>query len=232
MDYVADIHNLPNHVAVIMDGNGRWAKGRGLPKIKGYEAGSRAAEQIIDVCLNYSIRYLTLYAFSLENWLREKGDIDSLMKLLDSYLSSTVYSLVDKQVRISFIGNLSLLPSNILKKIEEVQLSTYNNSGLFLNVAISYGARQEIVAAVNSIICNNIKVVDGTVIKNFLSSKNLPDVDLLIRSGGEKRLSNFLLWQLAYAELYFCNTMWPDFTRKHFLEALNEYSMRNRRYGR
>ncbi|KJV69183.1 polyprenyl diphosphate synthase [Candidatus Neoehrlichia procyonis] len=231
MDYVA-IHNLPNHVAVIMDGNGRWAKDHGLPRIKGYEEGGRAAEKVIDICLDYSIQYLTLYAFSLENWLREKGDIDSLMELIDSYLSSAVYSLVNKNVKINFIGNLELLPNNIIRKINEIQLATFSNDGLFLNIAISYGARQEIVEAVNSIICNNVKVVDGEIVKSFLCSKNLPDVDLLIRSGGEKRLSNFLLWQLAYAELYFCSIMWPDFTRKHFVEALNEYSMRNRRYGR
>ncbi|MGN7661491.1 MAG: polyprenyl diphosphate synthase [Anaplasma sp.] len=225
---------LPEHVAIIMDGNGRWAASRGLPRIEAYEKGLVVAEQIVGACANRSIRNLTLYAFSLENWFRGVEEVNDIMQLMSNYLSSSrLRTLANNYgVRVRFVGDLGLLKPELLELMSDMQSATSGNCALFVNVAVSYGAKQDIVYAVNSILSAGVSSVNEEVLSSFLWTKDLPDVDLLIRSGGEKRISNFLLWQLAYAELYFCDAMWPDFTVADFSYAVDDYLSRNRKYGR
>ncbi|MGN7678334.1 MAG: polyprenyl diphosphate synthase [Anaplasma sp.] len=225
---------LPEHVAIIMDGNGRWAAGKGLPRIEAYKKGLVAAEQIVEACANRSIRNLTLYAFSLENWFRNAEEVNDLMQLMSDYLSSPRLRTLanDYGASVRFVGDLGLLRPELLELMSDMQSATGGNGALFVNVAVSYGARQDIIYAVNSILGAGVSSVNEEVLGNFLWTKDLPDVDLLIRSGGEKRISNFLLWQLAYAELYFCDAMWPDFTVADFSYAIDDYLSRNRKYGR
>ncbi|MDD9331337.1 MAG: polyprenyl diphosphate synthase [Wolbachia sp.] len=229
-----NFESLPKHLAIIMDGNGRWAGNQGKTKIDGYTKGSEVAYDIAKYCTTLTIPYLTLYALSTENWLRPKDETDSLLDLFYSVLISEdkINFICNCNIKLNFIGNLSLLPERILEQMSRVEEFTCNNNGLSLTIAVSYGAKQEIVQAVSSIVKNNISCVSEDEFKKFLYTKDLPELDLLIRTGGEKRLSNFLLWQAAYAELYFCDTLWPDFSCKHLNKALKEYAKRERKYGR
>ncbi|MDN5247603.1 MAG: polyprenyl diphosphate synthase [Wolbachia endosymbiont of Tyrophagus putrescentiae] len=223
--------DLPKHLAIIMDGNGRWARNQGKAKIDGYKKGSDVAYNIAKYCASLSIPYLTLYAFSIENWLRPQDEINALLELFYSILTSEKFTC-DGNIRLNFIGNLSLLPSRILEQMKKAEEMTCNHNGLLLTIAVSYGAKQEIIQAVSVIAKNNIGYVSEDEFEKFLYTKDLPRLDFLIRTGGEKRLSNFLLWQAAYAELYFCNTLWPNFSCKHLTKALQEYIKRERKYGR
>ncbi len=225
------------HVAIIMDGNGRWAKNKGLPRYLGHKKGAEAVQLVIECCREEKIKYLTLYAFSSENWQRSKEEIDNLMELLRYYLDNHFDDYHKAEIKVKVIGDLSKLPSDICQKIANIENVTKNNSGLNLCIALSYGSRQEIISAVKDI-ANDVKAgkiaidnIDENLLDTHLYTKNIPDPDLLIRTGFEKRLSNFLLWQLAYTELVFSDILWPDFKAQNFKDALNEYKARERRYG-
>jgi undecaprenyl diphosphate synthase len=233
-----DKNTIPNHIAIIMDGNGRWARKRGLRREKGHQAGKKSVKKIIESCIELGIKYLTLYAFSTENWNRPKIEIDFLMQLLFLSLNDEFDNLNKNNIKFDTIGNLKRLPKKISNYLEKVKLETNGNSKLTLTLALSYGSRYEIVDALKEIslkVKNNIissKNIDESVINNHLYTRNLPDVDLLIRTSGEKRISNFLLWQIAYSELYFTEKLWPDFEKKDFYKALISYQNRERRFGK
>jgi undecaprenyl diphosphate synthase len=227
---------IPNHIAIIMDGNGRWARRRMLPKSLGHRQGMLAAEKIINKCKLLGVRYLTLYAFSLENWSRDRSEVDDLMNILSDYLENRVKELLNDNVRVMFIGNKDLLPINIQNKMREIEdLSKLNEFNLIL--AISYSGRDEIECAAYNLANSALKDPDilnlkRGVFKDFINPLEIPDPDLLIRTGGEKRLSNFLLWQIAYSELYFVDKFWPDFYAQDLLIAIEDFSKRDRRYGK
>ncbi len=217
-----------------MDGSGRWASKHGKTKADGYKKGSKVALSIIKHCAELAIPYLTLYAFSMENWQRPKDETDELFSLFYSFLTDkgqldSVYNL---NIKLNFIGNLNLLPYNLTQEIKKTEEITSKNNGLLLTIAVSYSSKQEIINAVSIIRENNINDISEDKFGSFLYTKNLPQLDLLIRTGGEKRLSNFLLWQAAYAELYFCDTLWPSFSCKGLIKALQEYARRERKYGK
>jgi len=230
--------NIPNHIAIIMDGNGRWAEQKGLPRLFGHQSGVNSVKKVVEVARKNKINYLTLYAFSQENWSRPKEEIGTLMKLLVETLRDEFEDLLNNNIKLNAIGNLSLLPVNVQKELKEIIFETSNNSGMTLTLALSYGSRQEIINAVKEISLKvkndliDVEKIDDSLIKNNLYSPNLPDVDLLIRTSGEKRISNFLLWQIAYSELYFTDTYWPDFDENEFINALIEYKKRERRFGK
>lgn len=229
---------LPKHVAVIMDGNGRWAELRGLPRIAGHQEGINSVREMITQCLELGIQALTIYAFSQENWNRPTQEITALMGLLEHYLSTERASLIEQRVRFRAIGRLELLPESAQHWVRTTEKETAHLDKLALTVALSYGGRAEIVDAVRTLIHDaNVGAiqpgqVDETTIQQYLYTHPLPDPDLLIRTSGETRISNFLLWQLAYTELCFTPTLWPDFRRREFLLALLEYQRRERRFGR
>ncbi len=229
---------LPKHVAVIMDGNGRWAELRGLPRIAGHREGINSVREMITYCLELGIQALTVYAFSQENWKRPSQEISALMSLLEHYLSTERASLIEQGVRFRTIGRLELLPQSAQHWVRTTVKETAHLEKMVLTVALSYGGRAEIVDAVRRLLAEARQGtiqpddVDETVIQNHLYTSPLPDPDLLIRTSGETRISNFLLWQLAYTELYFTPTLWPDFRRREFLLALLEYQRRERRFGR
>jgi undecaprenyl diphosphate synthase len=231
-----DGYNIPRHVAIIMDGNGRWAKARGLPRTVGHKKGVEALEQVLQSCRDIGIEYLTLYAFSSENWQRSPEEVKSLMMLLSLYISKELKRLHKEGVRLRIIGDRSRLQSDILKKIEEAELLTKDNTVLNLTVAISYGSRQEILRAAK-LLCQDVLAgsdldeVSEEAFSNYLYTKETPDPDLLIRTGGEQRISNYLLWQMAYTELCFLDIMWPDFGKSEFEAAIAEFGKRERRYG-
>ena len=233
-----DKNTMPNHIAIIMDGNGRWARKRGLRREKGHQAGKKSVKKIIESCIELGIKYLTLYAFSTENWNRPKIEIDFLMQLLFLSLNDEFENLNKNNIKFDTIGNLERLPKKISNYLEKVKLETNGNSTLTLTLALSYGSRNELIDAMKEIslkVKNNIissKNIDETVINNHLYTRNLPDVDLLIRTSGEKRISNFLLWQIAYSELYFTEKLWPDFEKKDLYKALISYQNRERRFGK
>ena len=231
-------NNIPQHVAIIMDGNGRWAAKKALPKIAGHRAGVKAARLVLRGAKDLGIKVLTLYTFSTENWNRPKREVGALFRLLEEYLDKEANRLIKNNIRFSIIGDIKGLPESLQEKLTEVIESTKNNTGLILNLALNYGSRGEIIAAVRSI---SKAVLDGRVAiddideKSFsghLYTKDLPDPDLLIRTSGEYRLSNFLLWQMSYTELYITKKLWPDFTKADLKRALREYQKRVRRYGR
>lgn len=233
-----DQDRLPNHIAIIMDGNGRWAKQRGMYRIKGHENGSKAGREIVEGCAEIGVPFLTLYAFSTENWNRPKVEVDLLMKLLVSSLKKELDTLQENNIKLNAIGNLDNLPSKARRELLRVMDETKNNSRMTLTLALSYGSREEITKTIKEIsvkVKNNLispADIDETLINNHLYTQNLPDVDLLIRTSGEQRISNFLLWQIAYAELYFTETLWPDYTKKHLFEAILNYQNRERRFGK
>ncbi|TNJ41897.1 isoprenyl transferase [Tamlana fucoidanivorans] len=229
---------LPVHIAIIMDGNGRWAKQKGLIRAVGHENGTKSVKQSVEACAELGVKNLTLYAFSTENWNRPKLEVQTLMKLLVSSLKKEIKTLQDNNIKLNAIGCLSTLPSKVYKELFEVIEKTKNNTRMTLTLALSYGSREEITNAVKEIsikVKNNIispETIDESIINEHLYTQNLPDVDLLIRTSGEQRISNFLLWQIAYAELYFTNVLWPDFTKQHLYEAIIEYQKRERRFGK
>jgi len=228
---------LPAHVAVIMDGNGRWAKQRGLPRIEGHRNGAESVRAIVRAAGEVGIKYLTLYAFSVENWNRPKDEVDTLMKYLARYLKTEVGDLMKNNVRLEIIGQIYRLPEFVQEQLEKTRATLARNNGLTAVLALSYGGRQEIVEAVRDIAA---KVQQGKlepaeineqVVAQHLYTRHLPDPDLLIRTSGEMRVSNFLLWQISYAELVVTPTLWPDFRKAQFFEALEEYARRHRRFG-
>lgn len=229
---------LPQHLAIIMDGNGRWAKEKGKLRVFGHEHGVKTVRVITEKCASIGIKYLTLYAFSTENWKRPRIEVETLMRLLVSSLKKELPLLHKNDIKLNAIGNIQSLPSRAYKELKEVIAKTADNKSMTLTLALSYGAREEIKNAVQSIsvkVKNNIispENIDETIINNHLYTRNLPDVDLLIRTSGEHRISNFLLWQIAYAELYFIDVFWPDFSEQHLLEAIKNYQHRERRFGK
>ncbi len=233
-----DKENLPRHVAVIMDGNGRWAKKKGQRREYGHREGRKAVKRIVESCAELKIKNLTLYAFSTENWNRPKLEIEFLMQLLLLSLKDELKNLNKNNIKFETIGNLYRLPKKISNYLLKVKEETKNNSALTLTLALSYGSRSEIVNVVREIsdkVKNNIislKKIDESVINDHLYTRHLPDVDLLIRTSGEKRISNFLLWQIAYAELYFTKKMWPDFEKEDLYKAIISYQNRERRFGK
>jgi len=230
--------NLPEHLAIIMDGNGRWAKSKGKLRVFGHENGVKTVRATVENCAKIGIRYLTLYTFSTENWNRPKLEVETLMRILVSSLRKEVKTLNKNNIRFNTIGNLKSLPNKAQKEIAEVVAKTSVNTGTTLTLALSYGAREELVNAMQNIsikVKNNIispENIDETIINNHLYTHNLPDVDLLIRTSGEHRISNFLLWQIAYAELYFIDVLWPDFNEHHLVGAILNYQNRERRFGK
>ncbi len=230
--------NLPKHIAIIMDGNGRWAKQQGMMRAFGHENGTKAVRQTVEAAAEIGIENLTLYAFSTENWNRPKLEVQTLMKLLVSSLKKEIKTLQDNNIRLAAIGNLHTLPKKVYNELHEVIEQTKGNDRMVLTLALSYGSREELLNTVKEIsikVKNNIispEKIDESIINEHLYTRNLPDVDLLIRTSGEQRISNFLLWQIAYAELYFTCVLWPDFTKQHLYEAINEYQKRERRFGK
>lgn len=230
--------NIPKHLAIIMDGNGRWAKQKGLLRTLGHESGTKSVKRIVETCSKLGIENLTLYAFSTENWNRPKLEVDTLMKLLVSSLRKETKTFQENNIRLNAIGNLTKLPNSILKELNEVMDKTKDNTTMTLTLALSYGSREELLNVVKNIsdkVKNNIisiEAIDESIINQHLYTHNLPDVDLLIRTSGEHRISNFLLWQIAYAELFFTDVLWPDFTEEHLHEAIISYQKRERRFGK
>lgn len=229
---------LPQHIAIIMDGNGRWAKKQGLMRAMGHEKGTKAVREVVEACSEIGVPHLTLYAFSTENWNRPKLEVDTLMKLLVSSLKKEIKTLQDNNIALNAIGSLETLPKKAQKELMEVISKTKDNKRMTLTLALSYGSREELITAVKKIgekLKNNeisLKDIDESVINKHLYTHNLPDVDLLIRTSGEERISNFLLWQIAYAELYFTNILWPDYRKEDLYEAIYNYQNRERRFGK
>jgi undecaprenyl diphosphate synthase len=228
---------LPSHLAIIMDGNGRWAKARMLPRLMGHRKGVETVRIIVEECSRIGIGYLTLFAFSAENWSRPKTEVRSLMSLLKKYIRREVPRMMRNNIRFNVIGNRSDLPEDVSLALDDAIDRTVGNSGMLLTLALSYGARQEIVDAARRIAIDlaNSRIdpecLTETLFSSYLYTEGLPDPDLLIRTSGEMRISNFLLWQLAYAELYFTDINWPDFNRKELYRAIAEYQSRERRFG-
>ena len=229
---------IPKHVAIIMDGNGRWAKDKGLPREFGHQNGVNSVKSIVQEAYKSGIEYLTLYAFSIENWDRPSDEVSSLMSLLVSTLRDEFDEIFDKDIKLNAVGEINSLPKEVVSELEFIINKTKNNRKMNLTLAISYGGKQEIFNAVKMIadkVKNNLIELnnfDDSIINSHLYTKNLPDVDLLIRTSGEQRISNFLLWQIAYAELYFTDVYWPDFSKEDFNLALENYKSRERRFGK
>ena len=232
-----DFENLPQHIGIIMDGNGRWAKKRGLPRSGGHAAGAKTFERIVEDAGNIGIKVVTVYAFSTENWQRPKEEVNALMLLLEDYLDHGLERLAGRDVKIHFIGDTSAFSDEFQKKLCHMEKTTCNNSGLLLNVALNYGGRAELTNAVR-LICQKVNEgilspddIDEALISEHLYTKGQPDPDLIIGPSGEFRLSNFLMWQSAYSELWFSNCLWPDFTKEDLLNSILDYQKRNRRFG-
>ncbi len=232
-----DLKRLPNHIAIIMDGNGRWAERRHLPRVAGHRAGVKAARVVIESCARLHIPCLTLYAFSLENWRRPRAEVDFLMRLLREYLKREMPLIQRNNIRLLVIGRSSELPEGVREDIREAMRLTARNTGMRLVIALNYGGRAELADAFNALLdhvrANGLAAfrADEKTISNHLYTAGLPDPDLLIRTSGEMRVSNFLLWQIAYAELYVTEELWPDFSRARLLDALVDFQRRERRYG-
>ena len=222
-----------DHIAIIMDGNGRWAIDKGMDRLLGHKEGAKSAKKIIEVCSDLKIKYLTLYAFSTENWNRPQYEVDSLMSLLSSMLENEIKELERNNIVFSVVGRIEDLPTSVQKIISEAIDRTKNNTGLILSLALSYGGRQEIIDAINKIILSKkSEIIDEEIVKNNLYCPEIPDPDLIIRTAGEYRLSNFLLWQSAYAELFVSNKNWPDFKEKDLMKALKDFENRDRTFGK
>ena len=231
------MENLPKHIAIIMDGNGRWAKKRFLPRTAGHKAGVETVRTVITECKRLGIKHVTLYTFSTENWKRPALEVETLMTLLQSYLKKEVAELNRNNVKLTAIGDIEKLPKSCLEELKKAMELTKNNDGPNLNLALNYGGRYDITNAVKQISRDienhklNSESITEETIKNYLSTKSIPDPDLVIRTSGEQRLSNFLLWELAYAELYFTDVYWPDFDEKELQKAIYTYQNRDRRFG-
>jgi undecaprenyl diphosphate synthase len=226
-----DATRIPKHVAIIMDGNGRWAKSKGYPRLAGHRAGVESVRQAVRTCSELGVSYLTLYSFSTENWLRPKDEVNELMKLLSYALKKETLELGKNNVRLRAVGRLDGLPSSVREELERACKKLEKNTGLTLNLALNYGSRQEIVDAVNALIAQGAKYVTEKDISTALYTGDMPDPDLVIRTSGEMRVSNFLLWQIAYSELYVTPTYWPDFRDENLREAVREFQRRERRFG-
>ncbi len=232
-----DYKRIPTHIAIIMDGNGRWAKKRGLPRVMGHRAGIKTVREIIKSCSELNVKILSLFAFSTENWRRPKEEVDALMDLLVLTIENELDELIGNNIIIKTIGDKGGLPKYVQKKVVEAEEKTKKNTGMIVNVALNYGGRKEIVDGVKEIckkVINNeisINDIDEHLFSQMLYTKGLPDPDLLIRPSGELRLSNFLLWQNAYTELWFTPVFWPDFTKEHLISAIKDYQKRDRRFG-
>ena len=232
------LKNIPNHIAVIMDGNGRWAKKKGKERIQGHKKGILSVRKLVEEASKINISYLTLFAFSTENWKRPKNEVSTLMDLIVLSLDKELKTIIENKIKLNAIGDINSLPEEVKKKLKETIEKTKKNRKLILTIAINYGGKEEITNALKTII-NKVKKniilkenVDEELINTHLYSKNLPDVDLLIRTSGEKRISNFLLWKISYAELYFTNILWPEFNKNHFYKAIINYQKRERRFGK
>ena len=234
------MNKIPQHVAIIMDGNGRWAQSRGLPRVAGHRAGVQTVREIVKAAIESGIQVLTLYAFSQENWKRPKEEVSVLMELLDFFIDKEIRNLVKEGVKVRTIGRIEALPPYTLGKVRQLIEATQCNDKLILNIALNYGARTEILDAVTRILKeakdgdlsrNAVPALTEEEFANYLYTAGLPDPDLLIRTSGEMRLSNFLLWQLSYAEIYITKKFWPDFKKSDFLKAIQEYGKRERRFG-
>lgn len=228
---------VPYHVAVIMDGNGRWARKRGLPRVAGHRAGMKSVKEVTAAANEVGVRVLTLYAFSTENWKRPEQEVDFLMRLPQEFLVTELQSLIENNIRIQILGNILALPLHTQESVNEAVEKTAGNTGMLLNIALNYGSRSEIIEAIRTIAEDvkkgtlAVEEIKEDTLNSRLLTKGIPDPDLLIRTSGELRLSNFLLWQCAYTELWFTDIFWPDFTREHFFEAIREYQKRGRRFG-
>ncbi|MBI3312576.1 MAG: isoprenyl transferase [Candidatus Omnitrophica bacterium] len=232
-----DHSRLPRHVAIIMDGNGRWARARGMPRVMGHRAGIRSVRSVVEAAREAGIDVLTLYAFSVENWKRPAGEVSTLMRLLNEYLRRELSNLMRNEIRLNVLGDLEGLPKGVQKNLLEVMRSTGENRKMILNLALNYGGRAEIVRAAREI-AERVKTgqlklsqIDEELFRKYLYTDGQPDPDLLIRTSGEQRISNFLLWQISYAELYLTPRFWPEFGKEDFLKALAEYQQRDRRFG-
>ena len=234
----SELKTIPRHIAIIMDGNGRWAKERGLPRIAGHREGINSVREITKICGEIGVKYLTLYTFSTENWSRPKTEVKALMTLLLSTIKKEIKELHKNDVKFSTIGDISILPKGTIKGIKEGEKLTFDNSGLNLILALNYGSRQEIISAVNSIVLDiktgslDSKSIDENIFSSYLDTNNCPDPDLLIRTSGELRISNFLLWQSAYTEMYLTNTYWPSFRENELFTAIVDFQNRERRFGK
>jgi undecaprenyl diphosphate synthase len=229
--------NIPKHVAIILDGNGRWAKKRMMPRNYGHTQGSKNVEKICEDAYKMGIEYLTVYAFSTENWKRPKDEVDALMKLLQTYLETSIKTSTKNNMKVRVIGDKSILNDDIRKSIDNLEEASKNNTGLKFQVAINYGSRDEIIRAIKALSMDikenktEIDHIDEETFNKYLDTKDIPDPDLLIRTSGEQRLSNFLLWQSAYTEFYFTDVLWPDFNKKELIKAVEYYSSRTRKFG-
>lgn len=229
--------NVPQHVAIILDGNGRWAKAKGMPRNYGHAQGSKNVEKICEEAWRMGIKYLTVYAFSTENWNRPKDEVDALMKLLRNYMKSCLKTAEKNDMKIRVLGDKKRLDEDIRNRIDELEKATVHNGGLNFQIAINYGSRDEILRAVRRLAqdCTDGKVqpdaIDEGVFESYLDTHGIPDPDLMIRTSGELRLSNYLLWQLAYSEFYFTDVPWPDFTKEDLEKAIEQFNARDRRYG-
>ncbi len=232
------LHNVPRHIAIIMDGNGRWAKKQGMQRVFGHRNALTAVRQAVEASSDIGTKFITLYAFSTENWNRPKLEVDALMSLLINSLKKELPDFQKNGIKVNSIGAIEKLPKKAQRVLQEVIHETQNNNTITLTFALSYGSREEIVNAIKNIskkVVNNeidVKKIDEKIINNHLYTFNLPDVDLMIRTSGEQRISNFLLWQMAYAELYFTDVLWPDFRKEHLFDAVINYQNRERRFGK
>ncbi|HKM22837.1 MAG TPA: isoprenyl transferase [Lachnospiraceae bacterium] len=229
--------NVPNHIAIILDGNGRWAKSKGMPRNYGHAQGSKNVEMICEEAYKMGVQYLTVYAFSTENWNRPKEEVDALMKLLRNYMKTCLKTAAKNRMCVRVLGDKTGLDADIRERIEELEQATKDNDGLHFQIALNYGSKDEILRAVNHLIEDreNGKIskdkVTAECLEGYLDTAGLPDPDLLIRTSGEQRISNFLLWQLAYAEFYFADVHWPDFSKEELIKAIEVYNSRDRRFG-
>ena len=228
---------IPQHIAIILDGNGRWAKAKGMPRNYGHTAGAKNVETVCQAAHDLGVKYVTMYAFSMENWNRPEGEVEALMKLLESYLKNCIKTADKNNMRVRVIGDTTRLSERFQERIRELEAASAKNDGLNLQIAINYGSRDEMTRAMRrmseDVAAGKRKPEEITesVFEEYLDTAGIPDPDLLIRTSGELRLSNFLMWQLAYTEFYFTNTPWPDFTKEELAEAIEKYNSRDRRYG-
>ena len=229
--------NVPQHIAIILDGNGRWAKKKGMPRNYGHAQGSKNVERICEDAYKLGVKYLTVYAFSTENWKRPKDEVEALMNLLRNYMKTCLKTAEKNRMRVRVIGDKTALAEDIQKRIAELEEATKNNDGLNFQIALNYGSRDEMVRAMKQMCkdCKDgaieIEQIDEALFEKYLDTSDIPDPDLMIRTSGEQRLSNYLLWQLAYSEFYFTDVLWPDFSKEELVKAIEYYNGRDRRYG-
>lgn len=229
--------NIPQHIAIILDGNGRWAKAKGMPRNYGHAQGSKNVERICEEAYKMGVKYLTVYAFSTENWSRPKEEVDALMKLLRNYMKTCLKTAAKNRMKVRVLGDKTKLDDDIRKRIEELEKATVDNDGLNFQIALNYGSRDEMIRAMKKMAADckegklEVEDISDSVFEAYLDTHDIPDPDLLIRTSGELRLSNYLLWQLAYTEFYFTDVLWPDFTKKELEKAILHYNNRDRRFG-